>query len=116
MFQRNELQIKFLNLELSHGLIMIFRDLCHIEISCSTKWFNLQHHQINIYIPSSGTVLCQNKGKVKLDIFKYLGVLVDSTLSWKPHITELSKKLTRTTGIFFKIRDYVSYETLKLSY
>ena len=47
---------------------------------------------------------------------KYLGVLVDSTLSWKPHITELSKKLARTTGIFFKIRHYVSYETLKLLY
>ena len=70
MFQRNELQMKFLSLELSHRLIMIFRGLCHIEISCSTKWFNLQHRQINIYIPCSGTVLCPNKGKVKLDIFK----------------------------------------------
>ena len=32
----------------------------------------------------------------------FLGVLVDSTLSWKPHIIELTQKLTKTTGIFYK--------------
>ena len=52
----------------------------------------------------------------RVDYIKHLGVLVDSTLSWKPHITELSKSLARTTGIFFKIRHYISRETLKLLY
>ena len=47
---------------------------------------------------------------------KYFGILVDATLSWKPQIIELSKKLARTTGIFYKIRHYVSSETLKLLY
>ena len=41
---------------------------------------------------------------------------MDATLSWKPQIIELSKKLARTTGIFYKIRHYVSSETLKLMY
>ena len=31
---------------------------------------------------------------------KFLGVLLDSNLRWKSHITELSKKLSRTIGIF----------------
>ena len=57
-----------------------------------------------------------SKTLTRVDYIKYLGVLVDSTLSWKPHITELSKKLPRTTCIFFKIRHYVSRETLKLLY
>ena len=57
-----------------------------------------------------------SKTLIRVDCIKYLGVIVDSTLSWKPHITELSKKLARTTGIFFKIRHYVSHETLKLLY
>ena len=57
-----------------------------------------------------------SKTLTRVDYIKYLGVLVDSTLSWKPHITELSKKLARTTGIFFKIRHYVARETLKLLY
>ena len=57
-----------------------------------------------------------SKNLTRVDYIKYLGVRVDSTLSWKSHITELSKKLARTTGIFFKIRYYVSRETLKLLY
>ena len=39
---------------------------------------------------------------------KFLGVLLDSNLRWKSHITELSKlKLSRTIGIFCKIRHFV---------
>ena len=36
----------------------------------------------------------------RVNCIKYLGVLIDSSLSWKPHIVELSKKLARTSGIF----------------
>ena len=35
---------------------------------------------------------------------KFLGVLLDENLTWKHHLSELSKKLARTCGIFFKIR------------
>ena len=35
---------------------------------------------------------------------KYFGILVDAAFSWKPQITELSKKLAWTTGIFCNIR------------
>ena len=41
-----------------------------------------------------------NKRLNKEDCVKFLGVLVDSTLSWKPHIIELTKKLSKTIGIF----------------
>ena len=37
---------------------------------------------------------------------KFLGLLLDSHLSWKPHITELAKNLSRTVGLFYKIRHY----------
>ena len=43
---------------------------------------------------------------------KFLGVLVDEHLSWKFHINELCKKLSRTTGIFYKVRHYVPLQTL----
>ena len=52
----------------------------------------------------------------QVDYVKYLGILINATLTWKHHITELSKKLTRTTGIFFKIRNFVTPDTLKLLY
>ena len=41
---------------------------------------------------------------------------VDSTLTWKLHITQLSKKLSRSVGIFFKVKHYATPKTLKLLY
>ena len=35
---------------------------------------------------------------------KFLGLLLDENLNWRYHLSELSKKLARTCGIFFKIR------------
>ena len=43
---------------------------------------------------------------------KFLGVLVDEHLSWKYHICELRKKLSRTTGLFFKLRHWLPIATL----
>ena len=47
---------------------------------------------------------------------RFLGVLLDSTLCWKTHIAELSKKLSRTIGLFYKIRHYAPLEILMLLY
>ena len=43
---------------------------------------------------------------------KYLGVYIDSNLSWKPHIEYISKKLKRSLGILSKIRYYVDINIL----
>ena len=43
---------------------------------------------------------------------KFLGVLLDETLSWKPHLLELSRKLARSIGIFYKLRHFVPLNTL----
>ena len=47
---------------------------------------------------------------------KFLGVLLDSNLRWKSHITELSKKMSITIGFFCKIRHFVPLEILKALY
>ena len=52
----------------------------------------------------------------QVNCIKNLGIFIYSTLSWKPHVTELSKKLARNCEIFFKIRHYVNPDTLKLLY
>ena len=43
---------------------------------------------------------------------KFLGIMLDEHLTWKYHITELYKKLTRIFGIFFKIRHYIPLQPL----
>ena len=47
---------------------------------------------------------------------RFLGVLLDSPLSWEYQLIELSKKLARTTGMFYKIRHYAPKDTLVLLY
>ena len=44
------------------------------------------------------------KHLTKAKYVKFLGLLVDESLSWKFHLSDLSQKLARTYGIFFKIR------------
>ena len=43
-----------------------------------------------IYITISGLMFV---------VFKFLGILLDENLTWKYHLTELSKKLARTRGM-----------------
>ena len=44
---------------------------------------------------------------------KYLGVIIDSILSWKEHVNNLSKKLSRTIGIMYKLRPFVNLQIMK---
>ena len=71
MFQRNKLQNnKVLKLRTEPWIDNDIQRLMSYRDKLFNKMTQSPTHQINIYIPSSGTVLCPNKGKVKLDIFK----------------------------------------------
>ena len=43
---------------------------------------------------------------------KFLGVLLNENLSWKYHLIELSKKMARTCGIFFRVRHFLPINVL----
>ena len=47
---------------------------------------------------------------------KYLGIILDSRLTWKLHIDELCKKLGRTVGMLFKIRHQCIKKVLRSLY
>ena len=40
----------------------------------------------------------------RTDKIKYLGILIDEHLTWKPHITEICNSLRRYFSIFYNIR------------
>ena len=46
----------------------------------------------------------------------YLGVKIDTNLSWQYHVNDLSVKLNRANALHFKMRKYVSLKILSSIY
>lgn len=47
---------------------------------------------------------------------KYLGLMVDSRLSWTEHVDTLSKKVSSRIGLMNRIRNYLDFSTSQLVY
>ena len=54
--------------------------------------------------------------KIRAHHVKFLGVLLDEALCWKFHLIELSRELSRSVGIFNKLRHFVPKNILKTAY
>ena len=100
---------KTMNLELKKLSEWLCINRLSLNIS-KTKF--VLFHAINK--PKTPVTILINKNAIdEVKYIKYLGVLIDSHLSFKYHINELSKKLSRGTGILYKLRDFVSVKILK---
>ena len=62
------------------------------------------------------TILINNKAIDETDHVKYLGVLIDSKLTFKKHIEELRKKISRSIGVLYKLRPFVTTKILSNVY
>ena len=49
---------------------------------------------------------------IQKDHIKYLGVLIDDTISWEHHISFICSRISRNSGIFLKLRHYISLQQL----
>ena len=47
---------------------------------------------------------------------KYLGVKIDTNLSWQYHVNDISIKLNRANALLFKMRKCVSLKLLRSIY
>ena len=47
---------------------------------------------------------------------KYLGVKIDTNLSWQYHVNDPSIKLNRANVLLFKMRKYIGLKTLRPIY
>ena len=48
--------------------------------------------------------------------FKFLGITIDSHLNWNQHILQLGNKLSRTTGVLSRLKNYVPSSILLTIY
>jgi len=52
----------------------------------------------------------------RTECVRYLGVIIDDKLNWKPHITLVKKQVSKASGIICKLRDYISFRSLTTVY
>ena len=72
---------------------------------------------LNLGFKTMMNVLRLNKATPKKsNQVKYLGVLLDNKLDFKKHINSVAAKLTKFTGMFYKLRFILSIEQLVLVY
>ena len=137
--------INDLNLSIKNSIVHHFADdtnlLCidkSIKALCKkvnydlkgiTNWLNANRISLNVnkteyIIFRKPRKLIDSEIKIKLNgkrlypstCIKYLGVLLDEHLSWKPHMNELTKKLNRSNSMLSKIRHYVDLNTTRSLY
>ena len=47
---------------------------------------------------------------------KFLGIYIDSNLTWITHIKHITTKIAKTTGILFKTRHFLPSQTMRTLY
>ena len=94
----------------------------HIE-----KWMEANKLTIN-YTKSEYMITTNKKLKHKLEIkinniclteddsVKYLGVLIDKNLTWKPHTAAISTKIAKCSWALTRLKRYVNQKTLLTVY
>ena len=100
---------KVVNKELKH--VKKWLDANKLALNVSKTNFIIFHSPQN----SLGETVTIKIGKEHVKQTKYvkfLGLLLDENLNLKYHLSELSKKLARTCGIFFKIRHLLPTDVL----
>jgi hypothetical protein len=58
----------------------------------------------------------KNRYIVNDTITRFLGITIDSSLSWKNHIDELTVKLSKACYAVRSLRPFVSHESLRITY
>ena len=98
------------------------------ELEKLYEWLSINRLSLNISKTNFVIFHPPNKPKIPVTILinkhaidesnhvKYLGILIDSKLTFKNHIEELNKKVARAVGVLYKLRPYVTTKILTSVY
>ena len=73
-------------------------------------------HPFNKPSKHNVTIKINKKAINEKESIKYLSVIIDSSLSWKHHIINLTKRISRTIGIMYKLRPFPPVNVMKNIY
>jgi len=74
------------------------------------QFLTKKHKDIKMQTISSNTII------TNINSTKFLGLIIDSTLSWKDHITGLTSKLNKACYAIRAIKPFMSLDVMKMIY
>ena len=92
----------------------------HLLSYCSANKLSVNFKKTHYMTVSSP----QKANKLKLNLhnieeknyIKYLGIYIDKNLNWAPHIQHINSKISKNLGILFRLRHFLTLNTLKQIY
>ena len=120
------------NIFLSHKNIPELFLKMNQELEKINLWFQSNKLSLNVgktkfslfHSPKKKTIITKQLPILKMDnaeinrksVTKFLGVLIDENLSWKPQIANTFTKISKSIGILYRSRDMLSKILLKQLY
>ena len=123
------------NIYFSHNNTTTLFNIINTELMKVSNWFKLNKLSLNIektnYIifgrkrklPENFRILIDNIEISNVDVTKFLGVTIDSNLTWKSHLNRVSNVIARNIGVINKLKSvfpfhilFTLYNTLVLPY
>ena len=108
---------------------LINREILKVKEWCDMNRLSTNFKKTNYMIIKSNKKKIANTFKVKLPnkdsseytleekhCIKYLGLLIDDTISWNYHISYTCTRISRNTGIFLKLRHFLPLKQLRQLY
>src|SRR6218665_419858 len=92
-------QVNKLSLNITKSNYMIFK---------SKKSHNLDFSNLNLLI--------DNTQLARVSKVKFLGVIIDEHLTWKPHIEHVKSKVTKIVGVMYRLKGSLPKHSLRLLY
>ena len=96
-------------------LVKVYRWLCVNKLSINTKKTKFMVFHFPQY-PTQNlpplTLSIDNQPIQQTDTFNFLGVTIDETVSWRPHINNIGNKISKAVGIMKKLRSFLPQSIL----
>ena len=117
-----------INLHMSNSSFNVLQTTLNLELYTTDQWLranklSLNNNKTNFMLvtsrkhnPASFEVIINYHNISPEDNLRYLGVLLDNKLSWKPHVQRVKTQLSRACGILSKLIHYTTLPVLKVVY
>ena len=118
------------NIFYSHENLEILFNTLNTEIDKVSQWFICNKLSLNIsktnFIRFKPTASQNNYNRYNINIdglsltelrsTKFLGITIDSSLTWNDHIHNIHTSVSRTIGILYRLKNFISQNSLVILY